>query len=468
MCNPNSSALAYRRQRAASLANNPQLESVVTSKSNGLLPESFTASLMLRKSDFRNYNVSEDVATENSGFSASPSYCSQIPRKENLQTEELYPIPAAPSSLYYGSYPPPVDTTPVDSAAPTKKPKRRRKPQKPGKTAKQNDRHFVIHNYHDHADDVDDDDVEQSGERRRGGVSVSFPQKMHSVLGEVERDGLAHVIAWQHHGRCFVIHKPKEFTEHVMPHYFRQTKLTSFQRQLNLYGFNRITRGPDAGGYYHELFLRGKEFLCKHMVRTKVKGTRFKAASSPEEEPDFSKMPPVIVTPASSVCDHSEIGSTPGGGYEYQNASSYQPRIGNPERYQQYQVPACTSPPRRPAAAGEKAQVPEISPVGYPGSRILPAAGPILPFTSFDAYESSPRAVAAVPSSLGMSHDQGVMDQAVDELFLGEGGAPPPEVNESVMDFVTCWDPSSYGPDAALENDTQLGNLLDRLLWDEI
>jgi hypothetical protein len=51
--------------------------------------------------------------------------------------------------------------------------------------------------------------------------------------------------------------------------------------------------GPDAGGYYHELFLRGKHYLTKRMVRTKIKGTGFKAASNPECEPDFYSMPPV-------------------------------------------------------------------------------------------------------------------------------------------------------------------------------
>jgi hypothetical protein len=118
------------------------------------------------------------------------------------------------------------------------RPKRRRKPQKPGKTAKQNERHFVVHNYHDHScdqDENDDSEQQEALQRRRGGVSISFPLKLHAVLDQVERDGLAHVISWQAHGRCFVIHKPKEFVDHVMPSYFRQSKLTSFQRQLNLY-----------------------------------------------------------------------------------------------------------------------------------------------------------------------------------------------------------------------------------------
>ena len=119
------------------------------------------------------------------------------------------------------------------------RPKRRRKPQKPGKTAKQNDRHFVIHNYHDYAcepNDEEEDDSDSAAQlRRRGGVSISFPLKLHAVLDQVEQDGLSHVISWQPHGRCFVIHNPKVFVEEVMPHYFRQSKLTSFQRQLNLY-----------------------------------------------------------------------------------------------------------------------------------------------------------------------------------------------------------------------------------------
>lgn len=102
------------------------------------------------------------------------------------------------------------------------RPKRRRKPQKPGLTAKNNERHFVVHNYHDHAmdpDEVDEPDEThtQDEQRRRGGVAIAFPVKLHAVLDQVEADGLGHIISWQPHGRCFVVHEPKEFVDHVMP-----------------------------------------------------------------------------------------------------------------------------------------------------------------------------------------------------------------------------------------------------------
>jgi len=79
----------------------------------------------------------------------------------------------------------------------------------------------------------------------------------------------------------------------IMKTYFRQSKLTSFQRQLNLYGFIRITRGYDAGAYYHPFFLRGKPHIVKLMIRTRIKGTGLKPTSNPDQEPDFYAMNPI-------------------------------------------------------------------------------------------------------------------------------------------------------------------------------
>jgi hypothetical protein len=124
----------------------------------------------------------------------------------------------------------------------------------------------------------------------RGGITDPFPVKLHSLL-DASSDEFDHIISWQPHGRCFLLHKPQEFLKQVMPHFFKQTKLTSFQRQLNLYGFHRLTApGPDRGGYYHELFLRGQPELATKMMRCRIKGER-RGHCEPEKEPDFYKMP---------------------------------------------------------------------------------------------------------------------------------------------------------------------------------
>lgn len=150
----------------------------------------------------------------------------------------------------------------------------------------------VQHHYHDHAADptVDPSLVKH---KAKGGVITPFPVKLHDMLDKIEADGLGHVVSWQPHGRCFVVHKPKEFVNHVMPHYFKQTKMASFQRQLNLYGFNRLTGGLDKGGYYHEMFLRGKVSLAYDIHRMRVKGTGVRLPTNPDNEPNFYALPPV-------------------------------------------------------------------------------------------------------------------------------------------------------------------------------
>eukprot|EP00543_Licmophora_paradoxa_P007808 CAMPEP_0202442734 /NCGR_PEP_ID=MMETSP1360-20130828/2109_1 /ASSEMBLY_ACC=CAM_ASM_000848 /TAXON_ID=515479 /ORGANISM="Licmophora paradoxa, Strain CCMP2313" /LENGTH=341 /DNA_ID=CAMNT_0049058177 /DNA_START=55 /DNA_END=1080 /DNA_ORIENTATION=+ len=133
--------------------------------------------------------------------------------------------------------------------------------------------------------------ISQQGKRPRGGVAVPFPCKLHSMLNAVSQEGLDHIVSWQPHGRCFLVHKPQMFVENIMPRFFNQHKMTSFQRQLNLYGFKRITSGKDRSSYYHPLFLRSKDFLVDKIYRTKVKGIGTKFQPNPEHEPNFYSMP---------------------------------------------------------------------------------------------------------------------------------------------------------------------------------
>jgi len=160
------------------------------------------------------------------------------------------------------------------------------------------ERLVVQHDYHDHAKDPIP--LEHIGKALEDYKNYNaFPLKLYEMLDLVHRDGYDEMISWQAHGRCFVIRRPKEF-RNILPRYFRLSKIASFQRQLNLYGFMRLTNGPDKGGYYHERFLRGMPWLALEIRRIKVKGTGVRGKTNPAGEPDFWRMPPV--TPPSICC----------------------------------------------------------------------------------------------------------------------------------------------------------------------
>mmetsp|Transcript_7895 Transcript_7895/g.15798 ORF Transcript_7895/g.15798 Transcript_7895/m.15798 type:complete len:291 (-) Transcript_7895:198-1070(-) len=146
--------------------------------------------------------------------------------------------------------------------------------------------------YHDYAKEPQSEGPTLISKVRNGSNSEqNFPVKLHYMLSDMESDGLGHIVSWQAHGRSFTVNKPKDFVEKILPLWFRQTKLSSFQRQLNLYGFKRITQGPDKGAHYHELFLRGKRFLAHRIPRMKIKGGGPRKCAKPAEEPNFYKLP---------------------------------------------------------------------------------------------------------------------------------------------------------------------------------
>ncbi|KAL7579747.1 hypothetical protein ACA910_021889 [Epithemia clementina (nom. ined.)] len=98
----------------------------------------------------------------------------------------------------------------------------------------------------------------------------TFPFKLHRMLEHAEKNGLEDVISFTPDGRTFAIHKPREFVASIMPKYFTTSRMSSFQRQLNLYGFRRITEGRDKGAYFHKYFIKGRRALCKKVKRKKT------------------------------------------------------------------------------------------------------------------------------------------------------------------------------------------------------
>ena len=111
---------------------------------------------------------------------------------------------------------------------------------------------------------------------RSGPNSIPFPWKLHQILDDASSQNFDTVISWVPSQNGFKVHKPKEFDSDIMPKYFHQTKYKSFQRQLNMWGFERVGIGQQKGSYLHPYFIRGKPDLCREMQRTKIKGIHSK------------------------------------------------------------------------------------------------------------------------------------------------------------------------------------------------
>ena len=137
------------------------------------------------------------------------------------------------------------------------------------------------------------------------GILKAFPKTLHQMLRAAEHNGFQKIVSWQPHGYAFRVHDKKKFVKQIMPTYFRHSKFTSFQRQLNLYCFRRLTMGIDNGAYYHELFRRDQPLLSKDMVRKRIKGKGPRAAADPESEPDFGSLQSSELVVQPTVIDHA-------------------------------------------------------------------------------------------------------------------------------------------------------------------
>jgi len=187
--------------------------------------------------------------------------------------------------------------------------------QEPSLTAKGDQRQFVKHNYTDHSHEQGDHNYvnrynlecheHDTTQEEQGGGSSSkqksiartlqsptFPLKLHMILDKIEESDsdMKNAISWLPHGRAFHVRNGDIFKREILAKYFKNCKMSSFNRQINLYGFARLSTGYDTGSYYHEYFLRGRAFLTKNIVRTKVKGTKIRPTSAPKDEPNFYAM----------------------------------------------------------------------------------------------------------------------------------------------------------------------------------
>ena len=68
--------------------------------------------------------------------------------------------------------------------------------------------------------------------------AATFPGKLHYMLQAVAKDG-SQIVMWLPQGNGFLILDEQAFIDNIVPMYFDLTKMRSFTRQLNLWGFIR-------------------------------------------------------------------------------------------------------------------------------------------------------------------------------------------------------------------------------------
>ncbi|CAB9525358.1 shock factor protein [Seminavis robusta] len=144
----------------------------------------------------------------------------------------------------------------------------------------------------------------------RGGSlqNASFPIRLHAMLSSINLTGRhVDIVTWRPHGRLFMVNDRDRFINEVLPSwFFTMTSYASFQRQLNLYGFRRLSTGPDKGGYYHANFLRGHPDLAAQIPRQKLKGTGPRKPAR-GREPDFYALPALMNKPQPIASSSNQV-----------------------------------------------------------------------------------------------------------------------------------------------------------------
>jgi hypothetical protein len=108
---------------------------------------------------------------------------------------------------------------------------------------------------------------------------AAFINKVWSILGNEE---YAKLISWSECGKNVIVRDYPNFSKEILPHYFKHNNFNSFVRQLNLYGFRKVSH-PEQNvlskvqvsepvEFWHPNFKRGHPELLHLVQRRPVSG----------------------------------------------------------------------------------------------------------------------------------------------------------------------------------------------------
>ncbi|PWA02972.1 hypothetical protein BB558_000867 [Smittium angustum] len=128
-----------------------------------------------------------------------------------------------------------------------------------------------------------------------------FIKKLYRIL---EKDAYKSVIHWLDDGKSFLVLDQANFSNLVLPRHFKHKNFSTFNRQLNKYGFRKVKNtfstkkyGDTACEFHHNYFQRNSPNLLQKIKRQQISKAR---APNPSEEPRNSNAP-TIADPQTST-----------------------------------------------------------------------------------------------------------------------------------------------------------------------
>ena len=108
----------------------------------------------------------------------------------------------------------------------------------------------------------------QKDKYKKKGEYPNFLSKLYQIL---ENESYKDIIHWTEDGKYFIISNLHDFTEKVLPKYYKHNNYSSFIRQLNMYDFHKKKSGQNEHVFHHQNFIRNRKDLLKLIKRKSKK-----------------------------------------------------------------------------------------------------------------------------------------------------------------------------------------------------
>lgn len=110
----------------------------------------------------------------------------------------------------------------------------------------------------------------------------SFLQKIFHMLSNPD---IVSVVSWSESGLEFIIHSLPDFSEQVLPIYFKHKNFPSFIRQLNMYDFHKVRSNLYGYMFAHPFFKKERPELMKRIMRKN--NEKAEISQEPQEKSEF-------------------------------------------------------------------------------------------------------------------------------------------------------------------------------------